>query len=84
MYEKNTLFRVVRGSCGGFLVDVYGNHDGRGAYVCKNDDCVKKAAKTFGFERSFGIKIRKKNEEHQGNNKCIYAQITDEMKTVQQ
>ena len=34
-----------------------GKLSGRGAYVCKNVDCLKKARKKRAFERAFGMQI---------------------------
>lgn len=35
------------------VIDESGKMDGRGAYICKNADCIKKAIKTKAFSRSF-------------------------------
>lgn len=38
-------------------IDESGNLDGRGAYVCKNEICIRKAIKTKAFSRSFKCNI---------------------------
>lgn len=43
---KNTLIRVVRQSDGTVSLDFTGKKSGRGAYICKNIQCLKKAKKS--------------------------------------
>ena len=58
MKDKANLVRVVRNADDtGFAVDDTGKAAGRGAYICKDAACFKKAAKSGGFERSFKQKI---------------------------
>ena len=60
MKNKAELVRIVRNADdSGFSIDDTGKSAGRGAYICKNADCFKKAAKSGGFERSFKQKIPK-------------------------
>ena len=42
-FPKNTLVRVLRTPEGDIVLDLTGKKSGRGAYVCKNLDCLKKA-----------------------------------------
>ena len=46
--EQNRAIRVLNGN---------EKKEGRGAYICKNEDCVKKARKTRRLERIFKAKI---------------------------
>ncbi len=57
MFDKRTLVRVVKSPEGEISLDLTGKKSGRGAYVCKNADCLKKARKRKALERAFGIKI---------------------------
>lgn len=57
MFDKRTLVRVVKSPEGEVSLDLTGKKSGRGAYVCKNADCLKKARKRKALERAFGIKI---------------------------
>ena len=57
MFDKRTLVRVVKSPDGEFSLDLTGKKSGRGAYVCKNSDCLKKARKKRAFERTFGMQI---------------------------
>ncbi|MDR1066640.1 MAG: YlxR family protein [Clostridiales bacterium] len=53
MKNKAELIRVVRAEDGSFSIDATGKKAGRGAYVCPNADCVKRAVKSNGLSRSF-------------------------------
>lgn len=57
MFDKRQLVRVVKSPEGDVSLDITGKKSGRGAYVCKNADCLKKARKKKALERAFGIKI---------------------------
>ena len=50
--NKRELIRVVRTPSGEIELDVTGKKAGRGAYICPNIDCFKKAIKNKGFEKS--------------------------------
>lgn len=52
-FLKKDLLRVVRLADGSFIVDESGKSDGRGAYVCKNADCINKLKKTKALDRAF-------------------------------
>jgi len=53
MKEKKELIRVVRNDEGEFSLDFTGKKPGRGAYVCPAVECLEKAQKSRGLERSF-------------------------------
>ena len=53
MKSKKEMIRVIRTSEGEFLLDATGRKNGRGAYLCPNSDCLAKAVKNKGLERSF-------------------------------
>ncbi len=57
MFDKRTLVRVVKSPDGEISLDLTGKKSGRGAYVCKNAECLKKARKKKAFERAFGVQI---------------------------
>ncbi|MCD8046080.1 MAG: YlxR family protein [Clostridiales bacterium] len=59
MREKREMIRVVRQQDGTFVIDRTGKKNGRGAYLCKNPDCLNTAVKNHGLERSFGMSIPK-------------------------
>lgn len=52
MQDKQQLNRVVRTPEGEILLDDTGRRNGRGAYLCKNPECLKKAFKSRALERA--------------------------------
>jgi predicted RNA-binding protein YlxR (DUF448 family) len=57
MKNKKELVRVVRSKEGTISLDLTGKKAGRGAYVCPNLECLKKARKSRRIERSFRCQI---------------------------
>ena len=57
MRPKKELVRVVKSPEGEISLDLTGKKNGRGAYVCPNAECLKKARKKRAFERAFSVKI---------------------------
>lgn len=57
MKPKKELVRVVKSPEGEISLDLTGRKAGRGAYVCKSAECLKKARKARRFERAFSCKI---------------------------
>lgn len=55
--EKGDLIRVVRNKQGEITIDKIGKVSGRGAYICDNKECLERAIKSKGLEKSFEIKI---------------------------
>ena len=56
-YPKNTLIRVLRTPEGEIVLDLTGKKSGRGAYICKNAACLKKARKSRRIEVSLECAI---------------------------
>jgi predicted RNA-binding protein YlxR (DUF448 family) len=56
-YPKNTLIRVLRTPEGDIVLDLTGKKSGRGAYICKNAACLKKARKSRRIEASLECAI---------------------------
>ena len=52
MKDKKSLLRVIKTPEGAILLDTTGKKNGRGAYVCASGECLKKAMKSKGLERS--------------------------------
>ena len=59
MKSKKEMIRVIRTSQGEFLLDATGRKNGRGAYLCPSKECLEKAVKNKGLERSFKQAIPK-------------------------
>ena len=57
MKEKRELIRVVKSSDGEISLDKTGKKNGRGAYICHDAACLKKARKNKRIERAFEVKI---------------------------
>ncbi len=57
MVAKNQLIRIVRDTEGELSLDLTGKKNGRGAYLCRNAECLKKARKNHRIDRSLQIQI---------------------------
>ena len=73
MKSKKEMIRVIRTSEGDFLLDATGRKNGRGAYLCPNGDCLAKAVKNKGLERSFKQAIPKE----------VYEALEKEMEVLE-
>ena len=62
MKEKKELVRVVK-TADGVMVDLTGKLNGRGAYVCKDKECVEKLYKQRALNRAFSMEIDKETYE---------------------
>lgn len=72
MKPKRELIRVVRSPEGNVSLDFKGKSPGRGAYICPNGDCLKKAVKSRAVERAFGTAIPEE----------IYSALKDQMESA--
>lgn len=57
MKGKRDMMRVLKTAEDEICLDVTGKKNGRGAYVCKSRECLQKARKNKGLERSFKMSI---------------------------
>ena len=57
MKQKKELIRVVRSPEGLISLDFKGKAPGRGAYLCRSGECLKKAVKSKALERAFSAQI---------------------------
>lgn len=69
MKPKKELIRVVKSPENEISLDFKGKSQGRGAYVCPDMNCLKKAIKTKALERSLEISIPEE----------IYSQLREQM-----
>ena len=69
MKPKKELIRVVRSPEGEISLDFRGKANGRGAYVCPEMACLKKAIRAKALERAFSTAIPEE----------IYALLTAQM-----
>ena len=56
-FPKSSLVRILRTPTGDIALDITGKMSGRGAYICKNASCLKKARKASRIERALEVKI---------------------------
>lgn len=56
-FPKKDLIRVVRSPEGIISIDFTGKKSGRGAYICKNETCFKKAKKSGILKRALECEI---------------------------
>jgi len=73
MKNKKDMIRVLKTSDEEFLIDATGKKNGRGAYICHDEDCLEKAISTKGLERSFKTVIP--NE--------VYESLKKELKSIE-
>jgi hypothetical protein len=55
--SKKGLIRIVKNKDGKIFLDESGKANGRGAYICKDVECLKKAIKTKALNKSFKIEV---------------------------
>lgn len=73
MKPKKELVRVVRSPDGEISLDTRGKAPGRGAYVCYDSACLKKARKSKALERSLETAIPEE----------IYDRLEQEMEAAE-
>ncbi len=54
---KDQLIKVVKNKSGEINIDTNGKLNGRGAYICKNKDCINKAIKNKQLNRSLKCNV---------------------------
>ena len=59
MKGKKEMIRVIKTAEDEIMLDATGRKNGRGAYLCPSMECLKKAVKGKGLERSFKMAIPK-------------------------
>ena len=69
MKPKKEMLRVIKTAEEEIILDTTGRKNGRGAYICPNGECLQKAIKGRGLERSFKMPIPKE----------VYEVLTKEM-----
>ncbi|MCI6064884.1 YlxR family protein [bacterium] len=69
MKPKKEMIRVIKTAEDEIILDTTGRKNGRGAYICPGSECLLKAIKCKGLERSFKMPIPKD----------VYEMLTKEM-----
>ena len=57
MHEKRELIRIVKSAEGMVSIDMRGKAPGRGAYICRKNDCLERAMKSRALERALEHRI---------------------------
>lgn len=57
MKNKKEMLRVLKTAEGDVVLDATGRKNGRGAYLCFSKECLQKARKNRGLERSLKMSI---------------------------
>ena len=57
MKDKKDLIRILKTQDESIVIDTTGRKNGRGAYICANQECLAKAFKNKGLERSFKMAV---------------------------
>ncbi|MDE6784538.1 MAG: YlxR family protein [Ruminococcus sp.] len=70
MKPKRELMRVVKSPEGCVSLDFTGKKNGRGAYICRNEECFTKARRARRFEKSLSCRIEE----------SVYEVMTDELR----
>lgn len=60
MKEKKDLIRIIKDVTGNIVVDDKVKQSGRGAYLCKNQECLQKCIKTRALNRALSCEIPQK------------------------
>ena len=66
---KRDMIRVVRDTDGTVSLDFGGKKNGRGAYICPQMECLKKAIRSKALDRSLEVTIPEE----------VYARLEKEM-----
>ena len=69
MKGKRQLMRIVKSPENVISFDRVGKAPGRGAYVCKSEECLTKAVKQRQLERALEMKIEE----------AVYGQLMEEI-----
>ena len=69
---KRELIRVIRTPEGQVTLDETGRMNGRGAYLCRRVECLQKARRSKGLERSLKVTIPDE----------IYDRLEEELKNI--
>ena len=70
--SKKEMIRIVEYKASVISLDPTGRTAGRGAYICKDTKCIRKAETNKALDRSFKMKVQKET----------YLKLTEEMKEL--
>lgn len=70
---KRGLMRIVKNKEGQIFIDKTLKANGRGAYICKNSECLQKSIKTKALNRAFKIEVPQD----------VYENLLEELKSYE-
>ena len=73
MKGKKEMLRVLKTPEGEICLDTTGKKNGRGAYICRQKECLQKAIKNKGLERSLKMQIPQE----------VYENLERELDTIE-
>ena len=73
MKSKKEMIRILKTEEEAFVLDSTGKKNGRGAYICRNAECLKAARKSKGLDRSFKMAV---SDE-------VYESLTKEIEALE-
>lgn len=73
MKDKKALIRVLKTPEGEIVLDATGRKNGRGAYLCACRECLEKAVKSRGIERSLKMSVPQE----------VYEKLKKELEAVE-
>ncbi len=74
MKSKKEMIRVLKTAEDAIVLDATGKKNGRGAYICRSAECLEKAIKSRGLERSLKAAIPQD----------VYESLKKEFETIDQ
>ena len=72
MKSKKEMIRILKTESEGIVLDATGRKNGRGAYLCPNMECFRKAVKNKGLARSFKMPVSRE----------VYEALEKEMEQI--
>ena len=63
VFSQKDMIRIAADKSGEIVTDLLGTHEGRGAYVCRNADCIAKVKKQNALSRTFRRNISQDTAE---------------------
>ncbi|MCI8327739.1 MAG: YlxR family protein [Lachnospiraceae bacterium] len=73
MRSKREMIRVLKTTEEEIVLDTTGKKNGRGAYICPSSECLERAKKSKGLERSLKMAIPQE----------IYEKLREEMERIE-
>lgn len=73
MKDKNELIRIVKNKNGEINLDATGKAQGRGAYICRDLNCLLKAEKSGALNRAFSVNV----------DRSVYDKLKEELDKIE-